>query len=71
MREKTMKFVSGVLGALCLLSLLAALGAATFWHSPAAFTGVNLRWPIYVEIGLLFGLLSVVFHRASQRPKSD
>ncbi len=65
-----MKFVSGVLGALCLLSLLAAVGAATFW-SPTAITRVNLKWPVYVGIGLLFGLLSVVCHWASQRRMND
>ena len=66
-----MKFISGVLGAISLLSCLAALGAATFWHSPAAITVVNLSWPIYLGIAILCAVLSVVLHRASQRPEAD
>ena len=61
-----MRAVSGILGALCLLLLLAAAGSAMAWFDPA-FPGDASKWPVFVGLAAICAVLSVFIFRQSKK----
>lgn len=54
-----MKMISGLLGVMFLLLLLAAVGSAMSWVDPT-FGTARSSWPYLAGLALLCGVLSVV-----------